>query len=42
VYGLSDGTLRDLEVTVSNPEELAEKMQNSLARYEDGRGTMRS
>lgn len=42
VYGLSDGRLRDLGVTVSCPNELAEKMQSSLARYEDGRGTMRS
>lgn len=41
VYGLSDGTLRDLGVTVSNAEEMVDKMRESLARYEDGRGTMR-
>lgn len=42
VYGLSDGRLRDLGVTVSSPDELTEKMHQSLARYEDGRGTMRT
>ncbi len=42
VYGLSDGMLRDLGVTVSNADELNEKMRKSLERYEDGRGTMRS
>jgi carbonic anhydrase len=35
VYGLQDGLLRDLGVTVNAPEDLAAKLQNSLARYED-------
>ncbi|MDY7576050.1 carbonate dehydratase [Actimicrobium sp. CCI2.3] len=34
IYGIKDGLLRDLGVTVSNPEELAIKMPASLARYE--------
>ena len=34
IYGIKDGLLRDLGVTVSNPEELAVKMPASLARYE--------
>ncbi len=35
IYGLHDGLLRDLGVTVSNPDELSEKLQASYARYED-------
>ncbi len=34
IYGIKDGLLRDLGVTVSNPVELAIKMPASLARYE--------
>jgi len=34
IYGLEDGLLRDLGMTISNAEELAPKMQNSFARYE--------
>jgi carbonic anhydrase len=34
IYGVQDGLLRDLEVTVSSAEELAAKFQASLARYE--------
>jgi carbonic anhydrase len=36
VYGLQDGLLRDLGVTVNAPEDLATKLQSSFARYEDG------
>ncbi|HYC41649.1 MAG TPA: carbonate dehydratase [Noviherbaspirillum sp.] len=35
IYGLKDGLLRDLGLTVSNAEDLAEKMPKSLARYEN-------
>jgi carbonic anhydrase len=35
VYGLKDGLLRDLGVTVSNPDELSAGMARSLARYQD-------
>jgi carbonic anhydrase len=35
IYGLQDGLLRDLGVTVNGPDELAEKLQGSFARYED-------
>jgi carbonic anhydrase len=35
IYGLHDGLLRDLGVTVSGPEDLAAKLQDSFARYED-------
>lgn len=35
IYGLKDGLLRDLGVTVSRPEELAERLEASFARYED-------
>ncbi len=35
IYGLQDGLLRDLGVTVNNPDELTEKLQASYARYED-------
>jgi carbonic anhydrase len=34
IYGLKDGLLRDLGVTVSCADDLAPKLQNSLARYE--------
>jgi carbonic anhydrase len=34
IYGVQDGLLRDLEVTVSSADELAAKCQASLARYE--------
>ncbi|MEB0136134.1 carbonate dehydratase [Actimicrobium sp. CCC2.4] len=34
IYGIKDGLLRDLGVTVSSPEELAVKMPASLVRYE--------
>ena len=34
IYGLQDGLLRDLGLTVSGPEELATKMPASLAAYE--------
>jgi carbonic anhydrase len=34
IYGIKDGLLRDLGVTVSNAEELAVRMPASLARYE--------
>ena len=35
IYGLQDGLLRDLGVTVSCPEELDAKLQGSFARYQD-------
>lgn len=35
IYGLQDGLLRDLGVTVSGPDELAGKLQASYARYQD-------
>lgn len=35
IYGLKDGLLSDLGVTVSGPEELAERLEASFARYED-------
>ncbi|HYD94333.1 MAG TPA: carbonate dehydratase [Noviherbaspirillum sp.] len=35
IYGLKDGRLRDLGLTVSHAEELAAKLPQSLARYED-------
>lgn len=34
IYGLKDGLLRDLGVTVDNAEELATKLKESYARYE--------
>jgi carbonic anhydrase len=34
IYGLQDGLLRDLGVTVSSLEELSEMTQKSLSRYE--------
>jgi carbonic anhydrase len=36
VYGLQDGLLRDLGVTVNAPDDLAAKLQSSFVRYEDG------
>jgi carbonic anhydrase len=36
IYGLEDGLLRDLGVTIDGPEQLPEKMQASFARYETG------
>jgi carbonic anhydrase len=35
IYGLQDGLLRDLGVTVNGPGELSAKLQDSFARYED-------
>jgi carbonic anhydrase len=35
IYGLQDGLLRDLGVTVSSADELAAKLQGGLARYEN-------
>jgi carbonic anhydrase len=35
IYGLQDGFLRDLGVTVSGSDELIAKVQASFARYED-------
>lgn len=35
VYGLQDGLLRDLGVTVSGPDDLNINMARSLARYKD-------
>ncbi len=35
VYGLGDGLLRDLGVTVSQPDDLTPLMAQSLARYEE-------
>lgn len=34
IYGLKDGRLRDLGLTISRPEDLVEKMPQSLALYE--------
>lgn len=34
IYGLQDGLLRDLGVTVNCPEELARKLRESFTRYE--------
>ena len=31
IYGLEDGLLRDLSVTVTDPEELDEKVKSALA-----------
>jgi carbonic anhydrase len=36
VYGLKDGLLRDLGMTVSNADELAQKYDALLARYAEG------
>jgi carbonic anhydrase len=35
VYGLADGLLRDLNLSVSSADTLADKLQNALARYEE-------
>lgn len=35
IYGVKDGLLRDLGLSVSSPDELAGKLQASLARYEE-------
>jgi carbonic anhydrase len=35
IYGVGDGLLTDLGVTVSSADELAAKVQGSLARYEN-------
>lgn len=35
IYSLEDGLLRDLGVTVNGPEQVAEKLRESFARYED-------
>jgi len=35
IYGVQDGLLRDLGLTVSTPEDLAAKLPESLARYEN-------
>jgi carbonic anhydrase len=35
IYGLKDGLLRDLGLTVSNAEDLVAKLPQSLARYEN-------
>lgn len=35
IYGLQDGLLRDLGLTISGPEDLAAKLTASLARYEE-------
>ncbi|HJV83995.1 MAG TPA: carbonate dehydratase [Noviherbaspirillum sp.] len=37
IYALQDGLLRDLGLTVSSPEELAAKLPECFARYEDNR-----
>jgi carbonic anhydrase len=36
VYGLKDGLLRDLGMTVSSPDEVAPKYDKLLARYAEG------
>lgn len=36
VYGLKDGLLRDLGMTVSSPDEITPKFDKLLARYADG------
>jgi carbonic anhydrase len=35
VYGLKDGLLRDLDMTVAQPHELAPRLAHRLSRYED-------
>ncbi|MBI1891651.1 MAG: carbonate dehydratase [Burkholderiales bacterium] len=35
IYSLEDGLLRDLGVTVNGPDQLADKLRESFARYED-------
>ena len=34
VYGLKDGLLKDLDVTINSPDAADEKLKNSFARYE--------
>ena len=34
IYGIKDGFLRDLGMTISGPDDLAKQMQKALARYE--------
>jgi carbonic anhydrase len=34
IYGIKDGLLRDLGLTISGPDELAEKLPETLAQYE--------
>jgi carbonic anhydrase len=34
IYGVQDGLLRDLRVTVSSADELAAKLQDGFALYE--------
>jgi carbonic anhydrase len=34
IYGLEDGLLRDLGVTIGGPDQLQEKFEESFARYE--------
>jgi carbonic anhydrase len=34
IYGLKDGLLRDLELTVNCPEDLTTKLRSSFARYD--------
>lgn len=34
IYGLRDGLLSDLKMTITSSDELAEKLANSIARYE--------
>lgn len=38
IYGLQDGLLRDLGMTIDGPENLGEKMQACLMRYEEAAG----
>lgn len=35
VYGLNDGLLRDLDMTVTAPQELAPRLAQRLSRYDD-------
>jgi carbonic anhydrase len=35
IYGVHDGLLRNLGLTVTGPEDMADKMQASFARFED-------
>jgi carbonic anhydrase len=35
IYGLRDGLLRDLGVTVNCPEDLGPKLRRSLERYQE-------
>ncbi len=42
VYGVHDGLLRDLGMTINSMSELAPKMQSTLERYEEAAGESRS